>query len=301
MRRAALKKWLVGGLILMFGLAAGCAPNLAPAAVRPSLAAVTPTPRRTPTAAPTHFPSPTPTPACSLSTGGRLEQASLPSERIGKPLEYWVYLPPCYTETPAQPYPWLMLLHGQSMDAQVWVRMGVQARADELIAGGKAPPFVIILPTEAYYLQDMSEARFGEAVRQELLPAVQARYPLCAQPECRAVGGLSRGALWALRLALEGEPAFGAVGGHSLPNSPFSPSKLRALLAARSPQLPPRIWLDSGDLDRYLRGAKQFHELLTQLNVAHTWTVNEGAHEEAYWQAHLGEYLQWYAQDWPIP
>ncbi|GAP16194.1 hypothetical protein LSAC_00041, partial [Levilinea saccharolytica] len=41
MRRAALKKWLVGGLILMFGLAAGCTPSPAPAAARPSLAAVT--------------------------------------------------------------------------------------------------------------------------------------------------------------------------------------------------------------------------------------------------------------------
>ncbi len=301
MLRAARKKILLGLLLLAGGLAAGCAPSPAPAAARPSPAAAEPTPLRTLTAAPTQPPSPTPTPACSLSAGGHLEQASLPSQTIGKPLEYWVYLPPCYTENPAQPYPWLLLLHGQSMDAEVWVRMGVQTRADELIAGGKTPPFAIVMPTEAYYLQEMSEARFGEAVLQELLPAVQARYALCAQPECRAVGGLSRGALWALRLALKGDPTFGAVGGHSLPNSPFSPSKLRALLAARSPQPPPRIWLDSGNLDRYLRGATQFHELLTQQNVAHTWTVNEGAHEEPYWQAHLGEYLQWYAQDWPIP
>jgi len=60
----------------------------------------------------------------------------------------------------------------------------------------------------------------------------------------------------------------------------------------------PRFWIDTGDSDRYRKSAKEFEELLTRRGVPHEWHLNEGAHEEAYWQAHLEDYLYWYALPW---
>jgi enterochelin esterase-like enzyme len=37
---------------------------------------------------------------------------------------------------------------------------------------------------------------------------------------------------------------------------------------------------------------------LTAIDVPHEWNVFDGAHEEAYWSAHIVEYLEWYSQPW---
>ncbi|MEZ4516738.1 MAG: hypothetical protein R3C44_07830 [Chloroflexota bacterium] len=29
------------------------------------------------------------------------------------------------------------------------------------------------------------------------------------------------------------------------------------------------------------------------------WQLNEGQHEDAYWSAHLPDYLAWYSDGWP--
>ena len=38
--------------------------------------------------------------------------------------------------------------------------------------------------------------------------------------------------------------------------------------------------------------------LLTGYNLPHEWHIFTGYHEEAYWQAHVAQYLRWYAQAW---
>ena len=62
----------------------------------------------------------------------------------------------------------------------------------------------------------------------------------------------------------------------------------------------PRIYMDIGNRDRpdIMQGAIWLEDLLTQFNVAHEWHKFGGEHEETYWQAHMDDYLRWYAQDW---
>jgi len=60
----------------------------------------------------------------------------------------------------------------------------------------------------------------------------------------------------------------------------------------------PALYLDIGNKDRYLPSATEFEGLLTRYQVPHTWLINQGIHNEDYWQAHVEEYLRWYTQPW---
>jgi enterochelin esterase-like enzyme len=58
----------------------------------------------------------------------------------------------------------------------------------------------------------------------------------------------------------------------------------------------PRLWLDAGDRDGDLGTIRRFEALLTMYAVPHEWHLNSGDHTNAYWQAHVVQYLQWYAE-----
>jgi enterochelin esterase-like enzyme len=63
-----------------------------------------------------------------------------------------------------------------------------------------------------------------------------------------------------------------------------------------------RIYLDIGADDYVINNIRRLHnEMETAVPpIPHTWVLNEGRHEEAYWQAHIPDYLAWYTQPWPI-
>jgi enterochelin esterase-like enzyme len=242
-------------------------------------------------------PRPTATAAACRETRGRLETQELVPGLAPYPIPVQVYLPPCYDPLEGT-YPVLYLLHGQSDTADLWLRMGIQSLADDLITSGQTAPFVIVLPTEPYYLQDFTDSIYGQAFVTDLLPWVEGLYAVSTERSCRAIGGISRGAAWAALLGMENWQQFGAIGAHSVPNAPYSESRLKYLLEDIPAGNLPRVWLDSGNLDRYRKSAQAFDELLTRRGVDHEWHLNEGAHEEAYWQAHLEDYLRWYAAPW---
>ncbi len=59
-----------------------------------------------------------------------------------------------------------------------------------------------------------------------------------------------------------------------------------------------RIYMDIGS-DDYLRtNVIILHEAMVAMGREHTWLLNDGAHEQAYWEAHLADYLAWYATGW---
>ena len=149
-----------------------------------------------------------------LEIGGRFESGSLETELLRQPLEYRVYLPPCYDELPGQVYPILYLIHGQSYNDDQWERLGAGDVAGELISAGEAPPFLIVMPRDRLW-SEPTEDRFGQAVVEVLLPWIEANYRIIPERPYRAVGGLSRGGAWALHLGLTYPEVFGAVGMHS--------------------------------------------------------------------------------------
>jgi enterochelin esterase-like enzyme len=60
-----------------------------------------------------------------------------------------------------------------------------------------------------------------------------------------------------------------------------------------------RIWLDRGETDFLRVGQNQLSELLTNAGITHEYYVNPGGHNEAYWAAHIAEYMNWHTAAWP--
>jgi enterochelin esterase-like enzyme len=236
---------------------------------------------------------------CREDSGG-IKSHQIGADELPKALDVSIYLPPCYEEQPAHPFPLLVLLHGQGYTEGQWISLGIQDAADSLISAGEVPPFLVVFPREEYSLQSPADSFFDEAVLDVLLPWIEMEYAVCAEKDCRAIGGISRGGAWALRLGLMNWQTFGAIGAHS--PVPFPPDVHSVIYWLR--EIPegevPIISIDIGDIDTYHRYAHEFHQALLDQDVGHTWTVYAGGHEVAYWEAHLEAYLRWYTFAWSL-
>lgn len=64
----------------------------------------------------------------------------------------YVYTPPDYEKNSTSRYPVLYLQHGGGEDQRVWIEMGrTNVILDNLIAEGKAKPFIVVMETSAAY------------------------------------------------------------------------------------------------------------------------------------------------------
>jgi len=279
-------------LILLLPLLTGlwaCAPSIEP----------TPTPTAIPaTATPTATPippTPTATPLGCLTQPGRVEQGAV--QETVPPQEYLIYLPPCYDEMPDKHYPVLYLLHGQTYTDDQWVRLGAVETANRLILSGEAEPFIIVFPDDRYWNVQAGPG-FGQRLVDYLIPYVDENYRTIDEREYRALGGMSRGAGWTVRLGLQRWKLFGSLGLHSL--AVFGDD--RPFVAGWILEIPPESWpnifMDVGENDTELGFNSLFESTLTQIGVPHEWHLYPGAHEEQYWQAHVEEYLRWYTKMW---
>ncbi len=259
----------------------------------------TPAPSRTTTPANTPLPTPTASPLACWDQPGRVETGSLRSEQLKLPLDYAVYLPPCYDQQPERRYPALYLIHGMNYNHDQWDRLGADETANRLAAAGEVSPFIIVMPRDRSWEEPELDP-FGRVLVEELIPFIDANYRTLPERKYRAVGGLSRGAGWAVHLGLSRWDLFGAIGGHSLPVFWTDTSRVRGWLASIPPDSYPRIYLDIGEKDRpsILNSARWFENLLNEEGIPHEWYLNTGYHNEEYWSAHVEDYLRWYAQDW---
>jgi enterochelin esterase-like enzyme len=257
-----------------------------PATVLPSLPA---------TPIPSPFPTPTTTPLACLTQPGRVEEGSLDS--TNPPQEFRIYLPPCYDEKTDEHYPVLYLLHGQTYNDDQWVRLGAASVADELILSGEATPFIIVFPDDRYWNLPPGPG-FGQRLMELLIPYVDATYRTLPDRNHRAIGGMSRGAGWALQLGLIHWDLFGTIGLHSLAASQKDVSEMRDWLADIPPSSRPRVYMDIGDNDQEYEMAQRAETQFNDFGLSHEWHLYSGAHTEEYWSAHVEEYLRWYAEGW---
>jgi len=294
--------WLAIALFLLLACT-GCQARINPTPIEPTTAVDMPYPtaansdltRATNTPIFT-APSATPTVDC-LQQGGTLESSSFFSEHIGENFHFRAYLPPCYGSNPIQRYPVLYLLHGLTYDEEQWIRLGVADRMDDLIASGAISPFIVILPGEARFLLPQNSP-FQDALVQELVPWVDQVYRTQPEKAYRAIGGLSRGAAWAVRIGFDHYQTFSRVGAHSLPLFEVDSSRLATWIAQIPVEEMPEFFIDIGRGDPERHSAQAFADQLNANNIPHTWYLFNGSHTEEYWAAHLENYLLWYAHNW---
>ena len=150
--------------------------------------------------------------ACSQP--GIVRRFELHSAAMNEILPFSVYYPPCYGNGVQDVYPALYLLHGQTFDDTQWQRLGITLLADHLIQTGRTLPFLIIMPYEQFHYRPVKNNQFPVALLDELLPWVESNLHAKSERYWRAIGGISRGASWAVRLGLQHWDLFGAIGAH---------------------------------------------------------------------------------------
>jgi enterochelin esterase-like enzyme len=239
-----------------------------------------------------------PTPHVCRDDHGSISREEIPSSFLKEPLEFRVYLPPCFLDSKDRSYPLLILLHGSIFSDDQWDRLGMDETADRLIAVGSIPPLIMVMPFEEQTLANPYQPGFGSAISRELLPWLEKEYPLCKERSCRAVGGISRGAAWAVHIGFDDWQLFGSIGAHSLPPFWGDLNSLPQWLADIPSGERPRVFMDVGRGDPYRQPAAQFEKFLTDNNVPHEWYLFTGAHDEDYWSSHVEQYLLWYSEAW---
>jgi len=232
-----------------------------------------------------------------LDEVGLIEAFSIPISRTQDEISGRIYTPPCYSVNLDQNYPTLYLLHGATETDQQWEELGVDDLADTLISRDELPPLIIIMPREDSWIP-LPENLFGDHIIKDLIPWVDAHYRTLEDREYRAIGGLSRGGNWAIRIGLLNWGLFETVGVHSAPLFYGDLERVPDWYAGIPESKIPRIYIDIGQDDTDWADAAAFENLLTELGIPHTWHQYPGMHEESYWHDHLDEYLLWYSSGW---
>ncbi len=245
----------------------------------------------------------TPLPPC-YETEGRTEEGSFRSQAMLEKVTYLVHLPPCYDVYADRRYPVLYLFHGWPMNQTHWLNLGMPDLADRWITWHLVAPFIIVMPgvgpDGAYIHTSGGDYSFEGMVVNELIPLIDSTYRTWTAPEARAVGGISRGAVWSLEIGLRHPNLFGIIAAHSPAlalNHPWREHDPYFLIRNGAPGQ--RLYLDGGTTDWANAEAQKFTQVAQEAGADVTLQTHVGAHVDALWQSALGDYLFFYTRTWP--
>ena len=164
----------------------------------------------------------------------------------------------------AEPCPVVYLLHGYSGDETAWLKIKPSLPA---IADRERIAFICPGVGNSWYLDSKvrEKSLYETFMTRELLPAVEARYPVARDRSGRAITGLSMGGFGAMSLAIKHKGLFGAAGSTSggLDIRPFV--------------------FDCGYDDFFFEVNNDFHDELLRRGIMHDFYVRPGGHTGAYW------------------
>jgi enterochelin esterase family protein len=227
------------------------------------------------------------------------------SKAMGVTRWLWVYTPPGYDGASAR-YPVLYLLHGNGEAQNGWVMNGrANIILDNLIAEKKAVPMIVVMP-QGHALQgagvgpleriagetSMFSPRFPKDLLEDVIPLVERRFRVRADPDNRAIAGLSMGGGQALIIGLSHPEMFhyvlgfsAAVGGQFGDAQPVL-DKAAAAPASFNTRLK-LLWVSVGRNDFLYNANRQFADALKSAGVNLTYRETEGAHVWSVWRHNL--------------
>ena len=132
------------------------------------------------------------------------------SKSLNTTRQVLVYTPPNFDASGKTKYPVLYLIHGGSDTEETWTKVGnVNFIADNLIAQGKAKPMIIVMPYGNVRPAPMPD--FTKDVVNDVIPFIEANYPVKAGSENRAVAGFSVGGGQTLNIGFTNTDKFGYI------------------------------------------------------------------------------------------
>lgn len=212
---------------------------------------------------------------------GTLEKLDAPAVALeGGTRRIQVYLPPAYARGGSERYPVLYLQDGLEYET----RARAAVVADQLIAGGRVAPFIIVFVNpvdrfKEYWAND----NFAAFMATELVPFIDARYRTRAERGARALMGASLGGVISLWTAIRHPDVFERVAGQSTVFQ-IDDERVVTALAELEPMRqarPLKFYFDVGQLEpiwkvnrrvRVLLAGKGYRVAYREAAAGHNWT-----------------------------
>lgn len=222
---------------------------------------------------------------------GHVQEIFFPSKSTNSSPTAFVYTPPGYNQETAKRYPVLYLQHGYCENETSWPEQGrANFIMDNLIAEGKAKPFIIVMTygmtNEIKFggLRDFDIKPFQTVMVDELIPYIDTNFRTLANQENRAMAGLSMGGFETKLVTLNRSDVFSYYalfsGGVYKPEEIKDHSKLKI------------IFMSCGSKERP-DGVKSSAEALKAAGVNAVSYISEGtAHEFHTWRRSLHQLAQ---------
>jgi len=239
---------------------------------------------------------------------GRIETVRVASEVFGEIREERVYLSAGVSSGPGAVGCPLLVVH----DGEDFVSYGSLAVSlDNLVAAGDIPPLVAALVQSGNRMDEYPRGRrHGRYIARELLPVLEARYPLSSLPAERVLLGASLGAVASLSTAFRQPGVFGglvlASGSFILdaerlaerPHPVFR--RIARLVEAmrRAPDLPPtRAYVSTGELEGLADENRALAAFLEERGVDVRFDSAWDGHHWHAWRDRLRDALTWVFRD----
>ena len=214
-----------------------------------------------------------------------------------------IYTPPGFDASGRTHYPVLYLLHGANADEAAWTKLGrVNLILDNLLAEKKIKPFLVVMPfgygatpgTEPFEGSFVGIATtFSKDLLGDVIPYVEARFPVYADRDHRAIAGLSMGGVESLTIGLNHLELFSYVAGFSAAVRPADFPRDFAALSANPQETNKRlhlVWLGVGRQDNLFGATDSFSKFLDAAQIKHTYQTSDGAHTWIVWRRYLRDF-----------
>jgi hypothetical protein len=169
----------------------------------------------------------------SYELAGRIEEHAFESEvlkdnALGDPhvRPLWVYVPPGYDDEAERRYPSVYAIQGLTGQLDMWrnrtaFRKNFPELADELFAGGGAPPCVLVY-VDAWtslgggqFIDSPGSGRYHTYLCEEVVPFVDGKYRTLADAAHRGIAGKSSGGYGAMVNPMLRPDVFGGLATHA--------------------------------------------------------------------------------------
>jgi enterochelin esterase-like enzyme len=180
---------------------------------------------------------------------GEIRMRRYYSAGTGSWRRFFLYTPPGYDRNPQLRYPVLYILHGGGEDERGWATQGLaDVILDNLIAAGQARPMLVAMldgnAVTPGFGADFLE-KFQAELFETIIPFVERYYRVQADPQARALAGLSMGGLQTLHVGLQNPDMFAYLGvfssGYILPRQAELAEQAYARIAAHPGELNSRL------------------------------------------------------------
>jgi alpha-L-rhamnosidase len=215
----------------------------------------------------------------------------------------YVYTPYGYDRSRAR-YPVLYLQHGSGESERGW---STQGRAnfilDNLIAEKKATPMLVVMDNgyanAIGQTVQQSQNAFGRVVIEDLVPFIDHEFRTLADPDHRALAGLSMGGGQAFSIGTQNLKTFHSIGVFSGAVRNFDLAKSPLADVGATNRTIKLFWIGCGTDDSLLPSNEALHKAFDLAGIRHRWFTGPGGHVWQVWRKHFHEFASLVFQPQP--